>query len=379
MAASAISASNSSASDEHNHLDELPGIMAEIRDEPEHPTAFKFEIVVPKRLHPQTRKELFVAQNEVLRYLLEQSCHQMEKDYALKKLMDNENERLRKKLFNKQHKPQKKERTGFARHMTSEKNLESLRLEDWAAVFKQMAKNLLYKATRSAMDQVQKERDAEEVAQIKEAAKIAKELEKRAERDAKALEKEQERQEREKSKETQKQAKEREKARTTDERKRARERSQMAKETTKLLKAAEAAAAKAKKFALAQSRKKAGGRTKKRKSPTPEPSDNDSDDGASDHNQPPTPLPTKARPRPRPLFTGGKVLNSIEGVGGVEVQPSERVEAIAGGSNLGMNKGEGDCDVGLSRVEVPDVDEALPILGVAEPSVPVRRSKRNRV
>ena len=69
----------------------------------------------------------------------------MAKDYALKKLMDKENERLRKQLYTKKNKHNKKERAGFARHMTSKENLIELAKEDWVAMMKLVWKEPVWK------------------------------------------------------------------------------------------------------------------------------------------------------------------------------------------------------------------------------------------
>lgn len=69
----------------------------------------------------------------------------MKKDYALKKLMDKENEWLHKQLYTKKNKHNKKKRAGFARHMMSEENLIELAKEDWIAAMKLVWKEPVWK------------------------------------------------------------------------------------------------------------------------------------------------------------------------------------------------------------------------------------------
>jgi hypothetical protein len=61
---------------------------------------FEFLELPPRCLSHASRKEL-QDENLKLRNLLDKTCFQMQRDYALKKLMDRENERLRQQLFNK--------------------------------------------------------------------------------------------------------------------------------------------------------------------------------------------------------------------------------------------------------------------------------------
>ena len=68
----------------------------------------------------------------------------LEEDYAQMKLMDLENERLRKKVFEKgKRKNQGKLTSGHARHMTAAENLDFLARQDWESrmkdVFKEVA------------------------------------------------------------------------------------------------------------------------------------------------------------------------------------------------------------------------------------------------
>ena len=175
-----------------------------------------------------------------LRYLLNQATYQMQKDYTLKRLMDKENERLHKQLFNKTNKPSKKQGSGFAQHMTSEENLDALAREAWAAAWaaamKEIFKDAVFKQQKDKYEKYCKEVAAEERARQKEAAKVVKDAERFQEQQRKDIEK----------------------FRAQEQRKRERAWQKAIRDEAKLHKAAEAAAAKAEKAALAASRQNAG-------------------------------------------------------------------------------------------------------------------------
>ena len=86
----------------------------------------------------------------------------MVKDYALKKLMDKENEWLCKQLYTKKNKHNKKERAGFVRHMTSKENLIKLAKEDWVAAMKLVWKEPVWKQRRENCEKYVRELAAEE-------------------------------------------------------------------------------------------------------------------------------------------------------------------------------------------------------------------------
>ena len=69
---------------------------------------------LPPELSGRASCEDHMAQNAKLRYLLDRCCYQMQRDFALKKLMDTENEWLRKRLFEKSKKHTKKLTSGLA-------------------------------------------------------------------------------------------------------------------------------------------------------------------------------------------------------------------------------------------------------------------------
>ena len=156
-----------------------------------------FTIKVLKKLGPRATVEALRKQNDKLRYLLDQACYQMQKDHAFKKLMDSENERLRKQLYNRQNKPKKKQATGFARHMTSEENLVALAREEWQAAMKEVFKNPVFKERREKYDRYckeiaakEKEREREEARAMREAARLQVRMEKSLAQEARKHERE---------------------------------------------------------------------------------------------------------------------------------------------------------------------------------------------
>ncbi|KAJ3510357.1 hypothetical protein NLJ89_g4727 [Agrocybe chaxingu] len=87
---------------------------------------------LPARPHPQASREEIAAENLELRKLLDKACWQMQRDYALKKLMDRENGRLRDQLYAKKAKPTNKylPESEDKRHLTSEESLQALAIFD---------------------------------------------------------------------------------------------------------------------------------------------------------------------------------------------------------------------------------------------------------
>lgn len=148
-----------------------------------------------------------MAANLQLRELLDRARLQMQRDYALKKLMEKENERLRQRLFNKTNKPKKKQSSGHARHMTSDKVLEELARDDWQAAMKEVFKSEVFKQRKRAYEQYCRD----ELASEKAAEKARKSVERAEERARKLAEKsraqQEQREERESVREAGKQAK----------------------------------------------------------------------------------------------------------------------------------------------------------------------------
>jgi hypothetical protein len=171
-----------------------------------------------------------MAQIAELRYLLDRSCFQMQRDYALKKLMDKENERLRKRLYEKTNKRTKKQTSGLSRHMTSEESLDALAREEWALAMKEVFKDRIFKARRDAYEKHCKTLAAEVKMREKEAERAEKDAERNEVRRRKEIDK----------------------FRLQEERKRKREREKALRDVAKLQKAAAAAAAKADKASTRQ-------------------------------------------------------------------------------------------------------------------------------
>jgi hypothetical protein len=118
-----------------------------------------------------------MAQNPELYYLLDRCHYQMQRDFTLKKLMDTENERLCKQLFEKSKKYTKKLTSSLARHMTGKECLDALEKEEWAFAMKEVFKDLVFKVWKDGYDRYCKQMAAEEKAREKELEKAQKEVE----------------------------------------------------------------------------------------------------------------------------------------------------------------------------------------------------------
>ena len=112
-------------------------------DEEEEPMQ-RYHIEVPPPLPGTSSRQALRAENMMLRDVIKQAGIALEEDYAQMKLMDLENERLRKKVFEKgKRKNQGRLTSGHARHMTAAENLDFLARQDWESrmkdVFKEVA------------------------------------------------------------------------------------------------------------------------------------------------------------------------------------------------------------------------------------------------
>jgi hypothetical protein len=143
----------------------------------------------PAQLPIRASRDALLAQNAELRYLLDRSCIQMQRDYALRKLMDKENGRLRKRLYDKAHKPKKKLTSGLSRHMTSEETLDALARDEWASAMKEVFKEGVFKARRDAYEKHCRDLAAAEKAREKAAEKRRKEAERNETQRRKEIEK----------------------------------------------------------------------------------------------------------------------------------------------------------------------------------------------
>jgi hypothetical protein len=79
----------------------------------------------------------------MLREIIAKAAIALEQDYTQMKLMDLENEKLRKRAFAREgQKAQKKLVTGWAHHITANENLDILAREDWEKLMKEVFKEL---------------------------------------------------------------------------------------------------------------------------------------------------------------------------------------------------------------------------------------------
>ena len=85
--------------------------------------------------------QAFRAENMMLRDIIMQAGIALEEDYAQMKLMDLENERLRKQLLEKRkQKKQNRLTLTHAQHMTAAKNLDLLARQNWESGMKDVFK-----------------------------------------------------------------------------------------------------------------------------------------------------------------------------------------------------------------------------------------------
>lgn len=107
---------------------------------------------LPQRASAHATKDVIIAENIALRNIIDRCCYQMQRDHAVKKLMEKENESLRQRLFGKTNKPKKKVVNTFARHMTSAENLEALAVEDWKSSMKAVFASTEFKAQKKKVE-----------------------------------------------------------------------------------------------------------------------------------------------------------------------------------------------------------------------------------
>ena len=79
----------------------------------------------------------------MLQEIISKAAIALKQDYAQMKLMDLENEKLRKRAFAREGwKAKKKLMTGQACHMTANENLDMLAQEDWEKLMQEVFKEL---------------------------------------------------------------------------------------------------------------------------------------------------------------------------------------------------------------------------------------------
>jgi hypothetical protein len=156
--------------------------VEESSDDDEEPME-RYHIEVPPPLPGTASRQSLRAENMMLRDIIVQAGIALEEDYAQMKLMGLENERLRKRAFEKEkRKAQKnKQSSGQARHMTAAENLDLLARQDWESrmkdVFKEAAPQ--FKVLKKSILDYHK--------QIEKAKQVAERTAKKAEREAKKV------------------------------------------------------------------------------------------------------------------------------------------------------------------------------------------------
>ncbi|KAF7971789.1 hypothetical protein HWV62_19919 [Athelia sp. TMB] len=316
---------------------------------------------VPKPLSELASRAALAAQNLHLRYLLDRACFQMEKDYAIKVLMDKENGRLRKKLFDKSAKKGKKT-TGYARHMTSDEVLDALAREEWASAMKEVFKERVWRLRKQAYERYCRDMVAQEKAKLKEVERVRKDGEREEERRLKDLEKVQ----------------------AQEARKRESNRKKAMRDEAKRRKAADMAAEREKRAGAAKLKRSAGRRDKAKgiaiaravADENDELLDMERDKPGLQTPAPTTPstpapdsIPAPPRPRPRPRPRLPRRAEQI-------VTPEAAV-----GSSDGGRVSTGSDQAGDLPLPVPTVSQSEAELHPMVPDVvdvaPVRRSGRN--
>jgi hypothetical protein len=147
---------------------------------------------LPAQVPSRNSKEELVVENRALQDIINCCCYQMQCDYALKKLMENENRKLREQLFNKQGNQKKKQTTSYARHMTSEECMEALVMEDWKGAMCAVFSTEEFKAQKKWVEAECRRVEAEAKDAEKKIEKEQKEQEKRekdAQKEAEKIEK----------------------------------------------------------------------------------------------------------------------------------------------------------------------------------------------
>ena len=153
--------------------------VEESSDDNEEPME-RYHIEVPPPLPGTASRQSLRAENTMLRDIIVQAGIALEEDYAQMKLMDLENERLRKRAFEKEkRKAQNKRSSGQARHMTAAENLDLLARQDWESRMKDVFKEA------APQFRVLKKSILDYHKQIEKAKQVAGREAKKAEREAK--------------------------------------------------------------------------------------------------------------------------------------------------------------------------------------------------
>jgi DDE superfamily endonuclease len=103
----------------------------------------RYHIEIPPPLPGTSSRQALRAENMTLRDIIKQAGIALEEDYAQMKLMDLENERLRKRVFEKEkQKNPHKLSSGRVWHMTAAKQLDLLAQQDWGSCMKEVFKEV---------------------------------------------------------------------------------------------------------------------------------------------------------------------------------------------------------------------------------------------
>ena len=135
-----------------------------------------YHIDVPPPIPGTSSRQALRAENMMLREIIKQAGIALEEDYTQMKLMDLENERLRKHILDKgKRKNQNKCTSGHARHMMAAENLDLLARQDWESgmkdVFKEAAPQ--FKVLKKTILDYQKEVEKAKKVAEREAKKLA--------------------------------------------------------------------------------------------------------------------------------------------------------------------------------------------------------------
>ena len=130
--------------------------------------------------------DALIKENDRLRALLADAQYQMERDYALKVLMNEENGRLRERLFNKSKKKPKAIVNSLPRHLTGESALYELAKNDWLQAMKDVWKEPVFRQRKKAIEQQMREEERRKEEQRKSAEKEEKKRERERQKAAKA-------------------------------------------------------------------------------------------------------------------------------------------------------------------------------------------------
>jgi DDE superfamily endonuclease len=135
----------------------------------------RYHIEVPPPLPGTSSRQALRAENLMLRDIIVQAGIALEEDYAQMKLMDLENERLRKQAFRKaKQKNQNRLTSGHARHMTAAESLDLLARQDWERRMKDVFKEA------APQFKVQKKNITDHLKAIEKARKVAEQAAKKA-------------------------------------------------------------------------------------------------------------------------------------------------------------------------------------------------------